>query len=309
VEAHVGAAIVIVGKDDGDCPEGMVPVPVPTGEAIETNPVTCEAVVSLATVPDDVSNVVWLIANGDPSDPEVQEALAELSNGELVMVVTVLQNNQQHLGTDDGTVIDTIQQIASVAPAAAPVVALTSVVLGADPDAVIGAIIEGQAPEPIVEESIERIEEGAEIREDFSEEQEPPGGTDESAVDSESEIDDSGETGGEDDVEVVEVIETDTTGDGGSDVPPPRLDPPTVPPGGSIPEVSPTPTPVPPTPTPLPPTPTPLPPTPTPVPPTPTPVPPTPTPVPPTPTPIPPTPTPTPIPTPVPTPTPDPSPE
>ena len=293
VEAHVGEAVVVF--EDIECPDTVVPVP--TGQKVQTNPVTCESVVSESTVPDDVNEVVWLIANADPSDPAteqaIQDALVGLSNGQLAMVITVLSNNQQHLGTDDNTVIETIRNIASAVPSAAPIVALTSVVLGADPDAVIGAIIDGQAPESVVEESIERIEEGGEIKEELQEGQEPPGGTEETPV-----------TDDEDSVEVVEVIETETTDDGGSSIPPPPpVAPPTVPPGGSIPEV-PTPTPVPPTPTPVPPTPTPIPPTPTPVPPTPTPIPPTPapTPIPPTPTPVP---TPTPLP-PTPAPTPDP---
>jgi hypothetical protein len=129
VQAMVGAAVVVF--EDIDCPDDVNTVP--TGNAAQANPVTCETVVALSTVSDNVSVVAWAIAAADPDDPEAKAAidalLADLSVAEQAMLITVLHNNQQHLGTDDATVIATVGQIVSVNPEAAATVVLTAIVL------------------------------------------------------------------------------------------------------------------------------------------------------------------------------------
>ena len=129
VEAMVGEAIVVF--EDIDCPDDVYSVP--TGEAAEANPVTCETIVALSTLSDNVGSVVWAIAAADPDDLEAASAIADqlagLTVAELAMVVTVLQNNQRHLGTDGATVVRIIGVIVTVNPAAAATVVLTGSVL------------------------------------------------------------------------------------------------------------------------------------------------------------------------------------
>jgi hypothetical protein len=223
VEAMVGAAVVVF--EDIDCPDDVYTVP--TGEVAQTNPVTCETVVALSTVSDNVSVVAWAIAAADPDDPEAMAAidaqLADLSVAEQAMLITVLHNNQQHLGTNDATVIATVGRIVSVNPAAAATVVLTASVL--DPGNADAIFAEAIAAAPEQAENIQQGQDVAEeIREDFTENDPAPSTEEES---------DGGSGEGEEveEVEVISVTEGET--------PPPEspVDPPInneIPPGGAI---------------------------------------------------------------------------
>lgn len=287
VEAIVGEAVVVF--EDIDCPEEIVEVP--TGQVAVTYPEECETVVSINTVPDPVGDVIWAIANTDPDDAEaIEQLLVGLTTSEQTLVLVVLINNSDHLGTDTDTLLATITAITRLNPDATPLIVLTGIVL--DPenqDDIITAALIG-APDQ-VDEIDDILEVGDEIINEFQDNQ-PPGPDEEDPN--------------------IEVIEVEDEQPAPPDIPRPPINN-QVPPGGvgPTPTVTPTPTPtVSPTPTPtVSPTPTPtVSPTPTPtVSPTPTPtVSPTPTPtVSPTPTPtVSPTPTPTISPTPTPTPTP-----
>jgi hypothetical protein len=222
VEAMVGAAVVVF--EDIDCPDDVYTVA--TGEMAQTNPVTCETVVALSTVSDDVSVVAWAIAAADPDDPEAMAAidalLADLSIAEQAMLITVLHNNQQHLGTTDATVIATVGRIISVNPAAASTIVLTATVL--DPGNADAIFAEAIAAAPDQAENIQRGRDAAEeIREDFTANDPAPSGEGES----------DGGSGEDEEVEVISVTDSET--------PPPEspVDPPinsAVPPGGALPE-------------------------------------------------------------------------
>jgi hypothetical protein len=227
VEAMVGAAVVVF--EDIDCPDDVTTVP--TGEVAQTNPATCETIVALSTVSDAVGVVAWAIAAADPDDPEAKAAidalLADLSVAEQVMLVTVLHNNQQHLGTNDATVVATVGQIISVSPEAAASVVLTATVLNpANADAIFAEAI---AAAPGQGENIQQGQDVAEdIRQDFTE--------NDQASSTEEESD--GGSGQSEEVEVVEVISV-TEPEPEAPPPPPEtpVDPPidsTVPPGGGL---------------------------------------------------------------------------
>ena len=119
VEAMVGEAVVVF--EDIDCPEEVVTVP--TGEVAQTNPTTCETIVALSNVSDNVNGMVWAIAAADLDDPTelaaIQSQLAGLTTAEQTLVIVVLNNNAQHLGTNQQTVVSTIAAIVAVNPRAA----------------------------------------------------------------------------------------------------------------------------------------------------------------------------------------------
>jgi hypothetical protein len=146
VQAMVGAAVV--ASEDSDCPDDVYTVP--TGEAALTNPDTCETIVAPSTVTDNVGVVAWAIAAADPDDPEAKAAidalLANLSVAEQVMLIAVLQNNQQHLGTNDATVVATVIQLLAISPAAAGTIVLTATLLGPDNADIIFAEPPGTGP-------------------------------------------------------------------------------------------------------------------------------------------------------------------
>jgi hypothetical protein len=227
VEAMVGAAVVVF--EDIDCPDEVTTVP--TGEVAQTNPASCETIVALSTVPDAVGVVAWAIAAADPDDPEAQAAidalLANLSVAEQVMLITVLHNNQQHLGTNDATVVATVGQIISVNPAAAASVVLTATVL--NPGIADAIYAEAIAAAPGQGENIQQGQDTAEeIRQDFTE-------NDQGSSTEEESDGGSGEAEGVEEIEVVSVTEPEP------EAPPPPetpVDPPInseVPPGGAIP--------------------------------------------------------------------------
>ena len=227
VEAMVGAAVVVF--EDIDCPDDVYLVP--TGEVAQTNPVTCEAIVALSTVSDNVAVVAWAIAAAGTDDPEAKAAidalLADLSVAEQVMLITVLHNNQQHLGTDDATVIATVGQIISVSPAAAASVVLTATVLNpGNADAIFAEAI---AAAPGQGENIQQGQDIAEeIRQDFTENDQG----------SSTEEESDGGSGQSEEVEEVEVISVTEPEPEAAPPPETPVDPPinsVVPPGGSIP--------------------------------------------------------------------------
>jgi hypothetical protein len=230
VEAIVGEAVVVF--EDIDCPETVYSVP--TGEVARTNPVTCEAIIALSTVPDDVGKVVWLIANADPDDQAaIEEALADLSVSELAMVVTVLQNNQQHLGTDDATVVDTIASIVAVNPEAAETVVLTATVLNPSAAEAIVAAAVAAAPEKAssIQDAADRA---TDISQEFKDNQSTPSG-DSAGEDGEGGESDSEDVESDPDVEVVSITETEPEAEPAR--PPESAPPPvdtTTPPGGAI---------------------------------------------------------------------------
>ena len=229
VEAMVGAAVVVFEKIE--CPDDVYDVP--TGEVAVTDPVTCETRVMLSTLPDDVGNLVWAIANNPEAIDDLGDALANLTEGELAMVVTVLQNNQQHLGTTDDTVIEVVSVIAEVAPDAAATVVLTATVL--NPEATEEIVAVAIAAAPAREESIrEAVDTSGDIREQLGPEDDAPPGGDGAAGDAPPEDDG--------DIEVVDVEDVETETQPEEDVPPggsadSGSGDATVPPGGgSIPE-------------------------------------------------------------------------
>lgn len=135
VEALIGEATLKKGDEE---------LIVPTGKTTLTDPVTGEVLVVPSTETDPVNAVVRAIAAtapdaGDSEDegcsqgknplratanpeatPEESEAiekmLAELSEGELMMVIAVLNNNARHLCIDSSTIASTIAIIARVNP-------------------------------------------------------------------------------------------------------------------------------------------------------------------------------------------------
>lgn len=129
VQAMVGEAVVAF--ENIDCPDDVFVVA--TGERALTNPSDCEALVALSELPDKVGTVVWAIAALDLNDPAALQAiealLSTLNTGEQVMVIAVLENNAHHLGTDDSTVVATVQSIIVLNPDAAGVVVGAAVVL------------------------------------------------------------------------------------------------------------------------------------------------------------------------------------
>ncbi|MGL4565630.1 MAG: hypothetical protein ACRCVD_10070, partial [Halioglobus sp.] len=144
VEAFVGEAVVVF--ENIECPEEVIRVP--TGDAAETDPDKCEAIVGLSNVPNKVSDVVWAIAKADLDNPAVVDSiksqLAGLTIGEQTLLVAVLHNNAATLGVDKTKYLNTIRLIVTVNPAAAPSVVLTASVLDpANADAIKGAALEG----------------------------------------------------------------------------------------------------------------------------------------------------------------------
>ena len=191
VEAMVGAAVVVF--EDIECPEDVVEVP--TGQVAITYPDECDMVVGLNTVSDTVSDVVWAIASTDPDDAEaVQDLLVGLTTAEQTLVIVVLINNAQHLGTNDDYVIATMAAISRENPGAVPLLVVTGSVLRPDLQQDIIDVVKIAAPE-----EIENIDLGVviadDIVEDFQDNQQPGPGDD----------DYTPGTGDDSDVEVISV--------------------------------------------------------------------------------------------------------
>lgn len=144
VESMIGEAVLIRKGADGAADT----IVVPTGKTTQTDPVTGETVVEESTVPNAVNDVVRAMAAASPDarsgstaegcsrgnnpirptanpahDPELQaeirKLLAALSEGELMMVIAVLNNNARHLCIDSFAVNSAISEIATVRPEAA----------------------------------------------------------------------------------------------------------------------------------------------------------------------------------------------
>lgn len=142
VEAMIGEATLAEETADGE----KVLVVVPTGKATRKDSATGQILVTPATVPNAVNEVVRAMAgsapdanSGLPTDkgcsagqnplravarPGHDEAiaaaiaaqLADLSPGELMMVVAVMINNAKHLCIDPAAVSGTVALIATVRP-------------------------------------------------------------------------------------------------------------------------------------------------------------------------------------------------
>ena len=201
VEAHVGAAVIVF--QNIECPD--VVYDVATGEMAVTDPETCDTVVQLSTVPDDIADIAWAIANDPDALDNLAEDLADLTDGELALLATVLQNNQQHLGTDDQTTIDFVAKIAEVNPEGAAVVVLTATVLNPSAAEAILAAAVASSPgyvQPFTDASNEGLGIGDELT-PLSDDGAPPGG--------DGTTDDVGEEGeqGDDNVEVRSVEDAD----------------------------------------------------------------------------------------------------
>ncbi|MEM1153344.1 MAG: hypothetical protein AAGI44_04335 [Pseudomonadota bacterium] len=174
VEAFVGEAVVVF--EDIDCPEEIVTVP--TGQVAVTYPEECETVVSINTVPDPVADVIWAIAETDPDDIEaIEELLVGLTTSEQTLVLVVLINNSDHLGTDTDTLLSTITAITRLNPDATPLMVLTGVVLDPDnQDDIITAALIG-APDQ-VDNIDDVIDVSDEIINEFRDNQPGPDGED-----------------------------------------------------------------------------------------------------------------------------------
>jgi hypothetical protein len=293
---YVGTGVLVI--EDVECDESMFLVP--TDEEVEFDPTTCEVLTGQARKPDKVGDLVWAIAETDFGDPlqvaalEALVAEAGLTPAQAASIFVVIQNNEQHLLTDNSHLIGAAKILVGALPESAPLIVLAGSVGNPDfapelIDAVIDSLPEG------ADEIKSEVEETPILTEDILETFQGEGAG-QGAVD--------GEDGGSGVVDSAgEQVDPTVISIQDNPPPPPPQTGNTVPPGGGgAPPQLPTPEPSrPPVPTPtIPPTR----PTPSPIPPTPSPIPPTPAP-----TPIPPTPVPTATPLPpttAPTPTPDP---
>jgi hypothetical protein len=154
VEAMIGEATVILETDDGQTDSVLVP----TGKVTQADPKTGKSKVETSTSTNKVNAVVRAIAAAAPDArsgstgegcsrgerplrtaprPEYDAAtaaaidaqLASLSEGELMMVIAVLNNNARHLCVDSSTVADTVGQIAAAQPQAAANVVFVATLL------------------------------------------------------------------------------------------------------------------------------------------------------------------------------------
>jgi hypothetical protein len=198
VEAMIGEATLILETTDGKKDS----VVVPTGQATQTDPKTGEAILGASTVPNKVNVVVHAIAAASPDArsgstgegcsrsarplrnaprPDYDAAtaaaidtqLAGLSDGELMMVIAVLNNNARHLCIDASTVAATVGTIASVRPEAAADVVFVAILLDPDQaDQFTGAAVKG-APDQA--ENIQKAQDAAQnIKQDFGTGNQPP---------------------------------------------------------------------------------------------------------------------------------------
>jgi len=154
VQSMIGEAVIIRKGADGQTST----IVIPTGKTTQTDPATGETAVEESTVHNRVNDVVRAIAAASPDalggstsegcsgssnpirptanpahDPnleaEIRKMLADLSEGELMMVIAVLNNNARHLCIDSGAVNSAVGQIATVRPdAAAQVVFVAALV-------------------------------------------------------------------------------------------------------------------------------------------------------------------------------------
>lgn len=142
VEAMIGEATLVRASADGK----RETIVIPTGKAAQQDHDTGQTLLTPATEPDKVNEVVQAIAASSPdadkqrpSDdgcsqgnaphrlaarPEYDEALAAtierelegMSSGELMMVMAVLINNARHLCIDASTVANTVALISTARP-------------------------------------------------------------------------------------------------------------------------------------------------------------------------------------------------
>jgi hypothetical protein len=155
VEAMIGEATLSQEQVDGQ----KHTVVVPTGQTTQKDPVTGKILVTPSTVTNAVNAVVYAIAAAAPDSPgrspqdegcsegakplrnvarpaydetaatAISDQLADLSKGDLMLVIAVLLNNQAHLCIDSATVANAIGVIATVRPeVAAEVVYVASVI-------------------------------------------------------------------------------------------------------------------------------------------------------------------------------------
>jgi hypothetical protein len=139
VEAMIGEA-TLKREEDGQTDSFIVP----TGQTTLIDPTTGETLVVSSTVSNKVNTVVRAIAAAAPDahsatgegcsrgdrplrrtaspdyDPEtqakIQALLADLTDGELMMVIAVLHNNARHLCIDSSSVATAIGEIGRVRP-------------------------------------------------------------------------------------------------------------------------------------------------------------------------------------------------
>jgi hypothetical protein len=141
VESMIGEAVLIRETDDGQTDTILVP----TGQVTVTDETTGQATVQPSTSSNSVNRVVRAIAAVSPdaasgstgegcsrgnrplrrtarpdydaeSQAEIQALLRDLTEGELMMVIAVLNNNARHLCIDYTTIDSTIGEIATVRP-------------------------------------------------------------------------------------------------------------------------------------------------------------------------------------------------
>ena len=111
VEAMIGEAVVVI--DDSDCPEKSYIVP--TGKSAQTDPVTCETVLTASTSENLINALAYALA-ANPNDPDLEEQLAELTPAELEVLVVVINNNADHLDMRPDDVVDAINTITQTRP-------------------------------------------------------------------------------------------------------------------------------------------------------------------------------------------------
>ena len=196
VEAMIGEATLEKEGVDGE-KDFIV---VPTGKTTQVDPKTGETRVETSTVSNRVNAVVRAIAAVSPdaasgstgegcsqgsgplrrtarpradaiADAAIAAQLAELSRGELMMVIAVLNNNARHLCIDSATVAATVGRIATVRPEEAGEAVFIATLLDNDTQYAEAAL----AAAPDQAASIERASRAAEeVRQDFPASQPTP---------------------------------------------------------------------------------------------------------------------------------------
>ncbi len=190
VEAMIGEATLVREEEDG-----QTTILVPTGQETNVDPTTGQTLVGASTQSNKVNAVVRAIAASAPdartgstdegcsrgssplrrtafatTDPEtraeIQSMLADLTDGEMMMVIAVLNNNARHLCIDSSTVAAAVGEIATVRPEAAAEVVFVAALV--DPENAEQYTETALAAAPDQSEAIQQATEAASIvNEDF----------------------------------------------------------------------------------------------------------------------------------------------
>jgi hypothetical protein len=189
VEAMIGEATLVREEEDG-----QTTILVPTGQETNVDPTTGQTLVGASTQSNKVNAVVRAIAAAAPdaysatsegcsrgssplrrtvrpdddteSRAEIQALLADLTDGEMMMVIAVLNNNARHLCIDWSTVAAAVGEIATVRPEVAAEVVFVAALV--DPENAEQYTETALAAAPDQSKAIQQATEAASIvNEDF----------------------------------------------------------------------------------------------------------------------------------------------